>query len=496
MRLSYWSPQEHRRVAKWKRAIVLGAVLAVASVALGMGWSQIGSTGSVRIPSSGAASAPEAAPRLIGSVSARYVTQTGANITWTTDEVAASQVECGTDFTYDLATWTDDRLVTDHSISLTGLDSDTTYYCRVVTADGNGGEEIVGHAIFTTLRDTDPPAISDVSVSDIAAGAVTVSWTTDEPSSGGVEYGPTSSYGQNSPLGSTPTTRHTVTIGGLAAGAEYHFRIRATDSAGNESLSTDGSFATIRPTLSIHFIDVGEGDSILIDCGETEVLIDGGEESSGIAGYLSDYVDGAIEVMVATHPHLDHIGGLIMVLEVFDVQQIWWNGDTTISPVYEEFAAAVEAEGAEIHTARRGDRITAGGLSFTVLNPAGLSDTVDNNSIVLSLSHGLVDFLFTGDVQQGAAVSMVESGIVPDVDILQVGHHGTASDPSLLETLQPAVAVYLAGTGTPACHPHTGTVVGLQGMGASILGTDVHGTIVITTDGDTYSIEVSNQQPD
>ena len=75
--------------------------------------------------------------------------------------------------------------------------------------------------------------------------------------------------------------------------------------------------------LHVHFIDVGQGDAILVDLGDTEVLIDGGGKSPGIVGYLRHYIDGDLEVMVATHPHADHIGGLIAVLDAFRVEQIW-----------------------------------------------------------------------------------------------------------------------------------------------------------------------------
>jgi len=81
--------------------------------------------------------------------------------------------------------------------------------------------------------------------------------------------------------------------------------------------------------LKVHFIDIGQGDSILIDFGDTEMLIDGGDKSPGVVAYLADYVDGALEAVVATHPHADHIGGLIAVLSTFEVEEIWHNGDSS-----------------------------------------------------------------------------------------------------------------------------------------------------------------------
>lgn len=244
--------------------------------------------------------------------------------------------------------------------------------------------------------------------------------------------------------------------------------------------------------LKVHFIDVGQGDSILVDLGETEILIDGGDKSPGVVEYLSGFVDGALEVMVATHPHADHIGGLIAVLNTFEVQQIWHNGDTSTSQTYSQFMSAVNSEGAQVHEARRGNTIEVGELNFNVLHPVNLSGTVNNNSIILSLSYGEVDLLFTGDAEQEAEASMLAEGIVSNVDILKVGHHGSksSSSASFLDAVKPEVATYMAGEGNSYGHPHQQTITALAEVGAKIYGTDIHGTITITTDGEEYSCQL------
>jgi beta-lactamase superfamily II metal-dependent hydrolase len=135
----------------------------------------------------------------------------------------------------------------------------------------------------------------------------------------------------------------------------------------------------IEGELKVHFINVGQGDSILVDLGETEVLIDGGDKLPGVVPYLNDFVDGALEVMVVTHPHADHIGGLIGVLDSFEVDEIWLNGDTSTSETYSQFMSAVNSEGAQVYEARRGDTIQVGDLAFNVLHPVNLSGTTNNN---------------------------------------------------------------------------------------------------------------------
>jgi len=250
--------------------------------------------------------------------------------------------------------------------------------------------------------------------------------------------------------------------------------------------------------LKVHFIDVGQGDAILIDFRETEILIDGGDRSPGVEQYLNDYVDEPLEVLVATHPHADHIGGLIAVLANFDVGSIWLNGDTSTSQTYNDFMSAVNAEGAEVHVAKQGDQIQAGDLVLDVLNPTQpLTGSTNNNSIVTLLSYGDTDSLFTGDAEAEAEASMINAHLIPDVEILKVGHHGsrTASSRQFIEAAEPEVAIYMAGEGNTYGHPHEETIILLDEFDAEIYGTDVHGTIVVTIDGEAYTLQLEKQAP-
>jgi len=249
--------------------------------------------------------------------------------------------------------------------------------------------------------------------------------------------------------------------------------------------------------LKVHFIDVGQGDSILIDFGDTEILIDGGGKSPGVVTYLNDYVDGALEVIIATHPHADHIGGLIAVLSEFEVEEIWHNGDSSTSNTYAEFMNGVESEGAEVHIARLHDVIQVSELSLYVHHPSGIFDSTNNNSIVLHLTYGNTDFLFTGDAERDAegAMMVLSSVRIPDVEILKVGHHGsrTASSQDFLAITSPEVAIYMAKEGNSYGHPHEETIQALNEIGTKIYGTDIHGTIVVTTDGETYTLQLARQ---
>ena len=198
--------------------------------------------------------------------------------------------------------------------------------------------------------------------------------------------------------------------------------------------------------------------------------------------------------MVATHPHADHIGGLIAVLENYEVEEIWHNGDGSTSNTYQDFMNAVQSENAEVNMARLHDVIQAGNLSFKVHNPVDLQGTTNNNSIVLHLAYGQVDFLFTGDAEVEAEgnMMMLSSLRVPEVEILKVGHHGsrTASSEDFLSMTSPEVAIYMAKEGNSYGHPHEETIAALNSIGATIYGTDINGTIPVTTNGEIYSIQL------
>ena len=252
------------------------------------------------------------------------------------------------------------------------------------------------------------------------------------------------------------------------------------------------------PQLQVHFIDVGQGDSILLDLGTTEVLIDGGSESPGVVSYLRQYVDGSLEIMVATHPHADHIGGLIAVLDSFNVDRILTNGESYDTSIYSDFMDKAWKETPEVDYVGRGDTFNAGNLAFKVLNPEeSLPLGINGNSIVMELDYGNVSFLFTGDAQWDSEVSMIDAGLIHHIDILKVGHHGsdTSSTEEFLDLTHPKVAVYMAGIGNSYGHPKPVTITNLKNIGAEIYGTDTCGTVTVTTDGSGYTVSTAKMCP-
>lgn len=184
---------------------------------------------------------PPGSSLTISNVGATSITNSGATISWSTNLGGTSQVDYGTTTQYGSSTTLDTNSVTSHSVALTGLEAATTYDFRVRSKDSTGVEVPSANFTFTTTSTAPPqgPVISAVSASPTANGA-TITWTTDKAADQQVSYGTTTSYGQSSPLGTTLSTSHSVTLSGLTASTSYDYQVLSHDSSG--VLSTSGNF--------------------------------------------------------------------------------------------------------------------------------------------------------------------------------------------------------------------------------------------------------------
>lgn len=246
--------------------------------------------------------------------------------------------------------------------------------------------------------------------------------------------------------------------------------------------------------MTVHFIDVGQGEAILIDCGITEVVIDGGNVSPGVVSYLEGYVNGPIELLVATSPDDDHVGGLTAVLESFEVQQYMVSRQAGTSEVYAAFRDALR-HNTNYGGIGGGEGTTVVGydpeLHFEGLNSSyHAGQTVSNPSLVLELTYGKIKFFFEGDAGQESEAIMLEDEAVTNVDVLKVGEHGSraASSEPFLAAAKPKVAIYSAGIGNSDGYPHPETIAALKAIGARVYGTDVNGTIIVSTNGETFKV--------
>jgi len=241
--------------------------------------------------------------------------------------------------------------------------------------------------------------------------------------------------------------------------------------------------------LFVHFIDVGQADCALIEYGDFHMLIDGGNREDGrmVVSYLLEQGIETLDIVVATHPHEDHIGGLPAVLAVFPVTRaVYAPTDTYNSSFFDDLMNYVDQQRLQITKPVPGDTVVIDeDLSFTLLGPVKSYEEVNDTSIVLRLDHGENSFLFTGDMELTAENDMLDNGADVDVDVLKVGHHGsyTSTGYRFLYEAMPQYAVISVGAGNDYGHPHKEPLARLRDAGCTIFRTDHLGTVVAASDG-------------
>jgi competence protein ComEC len=237
--------------------------------------------------------------------------------------------------------------------------------------------------------------------------------------------------------------------------------------------------------LDVYVFDVSLGDAIYIrtPTGE-DLVIDGGESSDELSAFLDILGEPAIDVLVATHPHADHIGGLARVIRERQVGVIWTNGQPYTTKLFKELEEAITSSGAQRNAGKPGDTFTIGGVKFSILAPSRIRSNVNDNSLVLRMDCGASSFLFTGDAETGAENDMIAAHQELDVDVLKLGHHGsrTSSSRQMILASTPRLAVYSALEGNEYGHPHIETLDRLRTENVPTFGTkDAGGTVVVST---------------
>jgi competence protein ComEC len=252
--------------------------------------------------------------------------------------------------------------------------------------------------------------------------------------------------------------------------------------------------------LTAHFIDVGQGDSELIQFAGKNILIDGGDQDAGprVESYLRSHGITALDLVIATHPHDDHIGGLISILNDFPIKQILDSGQEHTSQTFETYLNLIDQKNIPFKTAQRGQEIDLDpNIKIEILSPPSklFSDDLNQNSIVLKITYNKISFLMMGDAGIEAENSLLSSGYDLRSTILKVGHHGstTASSPSFLAKVKPAISIIEVGKANDYGHPTEKTLSALQSTSTKTYRTDTNGNIIIDTDGESYTVTTEEQ---
>jgi competence protein ComEC len=249
--------------------------------------------------------------------------------------------------------------------------------------------------------------------------------------------------------------------------------------------------------LRVGFLDVGEGDAIFIQRGSCQVLVDGGPSPRAVTqelGRRMPFWDRTIDLLVLTHPHQDHLAGLVEVVQRYKVGQVLYADIEYKSPIYEEWSRLLAEKGIKSQAAGAGQRIDMGdGVTLKVLHPpeellSGTESDIDNNSVVLRLTDGAVSFILTGDIMREAEWELIRGRAEIRGAVVKVAHHGsdTSTTAAFLAAAGPRAAVICCGEGNKFGHPDEAVLGRLEEKVGreNIYRTDTQGTIVFITDGE------------
>ncbi len=246
------------------------------------------------------------------------------------------------------------------------------------------------------------------------------------------------------------------------------------------------------PEMTVHFLDVGQGLSILAQSENETLLYDGGDPSHAddVVEYLKMQNIDNIDYMISSHYDADHLGGLLECLRSFSVDHVLGADYVHDSDLYVEFVNTATANAIEIEYPKPGDTFSFGSGNFTVVAPSGIHPYNSNqNSVVIRLENGENSFLFTGDAEETSEQDMISTGLNLDCDVLSLGHHGSATSTTwdFLEASSPSFAVISCGAQNKYGHPAQETMQRLSDMQIPVFRTDKQGTLIAVSDGQTLT---------
>ena len=250
-------------------------------------------------------------------------------------------------------------------------------------------------------------------------------------------------------------------------------------------------------TLTVHFLDIGQGDSIFIELPNNEtMLIDAGEDYYGQG--IIDYIEGTghtrIDYLIGTHPHSDHIGSMGYIVRNFEIGDIYMPKISANTKMYESLLKSIKSRKLKIKNGKAGVNILQEeNLSADIIAPVKLDEeNLNNCSIVMKLTYGNTSFLFTGDAEK-EELAAIKADM--RADVLKVGHHGsrTSTTQELLQKIRPRYAVISCGKNNDYGHPHKEVLQYLKKAGCTVYRTDRDKTVTVTSDGASLEVQTKNK---
>lgn len=286
----------------------------------------------------------------------------------------------------------------------------------------------------------------------------------------------------------SPASEEAATQAGNAGGGQDSGRAGAAQATGNTGIAQAG-------TLTVTWLDVGQGDAAVIQCGGQSMLIDGGkpEKSSYIYAWLQQHGLSYLDVIVATHVDADHIGGLSGALNYASVGTAYCPETTGTTETFQSFVKYLAQRGKQITVPTAGETFALGGAQIQILGPLHRAEDSNDNSIVLKVSFGATSFLFTGDAERAEEQDLLNSGVNLQSTVLKVGHHGSDTSTSypFLRAVAPQYAVISVGAGNSYGHPTEAVLSRLRDAGVTTFRTDMQGEITAVSDGQTINFSTA-----
>lgn len=252
-------------------------------------------------------------------------------------------------------------------------------------------------------------------------------------------------------------------------------------------------------TLSVTFLDVGQGNAVLVEQGGAYMLIDGGNRdySSFVVSYLKEQGVEELAYVIASHYDADHLNGVVGALHAFSCGQVLAPDYVTDTRVYESFERVIKEQDIALAYPAVGDTYTLGDASFTVVCPKAYDPKEDNdNSVGIRLVYGDTSFLICGDAGKAEEQAMLDSGVTLESDVYLASHHGSegSSSEAFMRAVSPSAVVISAGAGNSYGHPTRTVLDRVKACGAALYRTDLQGTITVTSDGTSLSWSVDATQ--
>ena len=262
--------------------------------------------------------------------------------------------------------------------------------------------------------------------------------------------------------------------------------ITKNSSTNNTPETTSSEVQKVSGEMKVHYIDVGQGDSELIQVDGKNILIDAGTSDKKALNYLKSIGVTTLDYVIATHPHEDHIGSMDDVINNFNIGTFYSPKATTTTKAYENMINALKSKNLKLTVPKVGDKLTIGSAALEFLAPnSSAYEDLNNYSIVTRLKYGNNSFIFMGDAEDVSEGELISKQLDISANVLKVGHHGSHSSTTqvFLDKVNLQYAVISCGKDNDYGHPHKETLDKLNAKNIKVLRTDLSGTIIATSNG-------------